>query len=109
MTLETVRALARDYARAVRTHWGARVHQVWLYGSAARGDWTPDSDIDILVVLDNEGSAEVEWLVATAYRMGLLERRILLQPVVMTPAHFEHLRMRERRFALDILREGVAL
>jgi len=33
--------------------YGARLRGVYLYGSAARGELTPDSDIDIAIVLDD--------------------------------------------------------
>jgi antitoxin ChpS len=44
------RAIA-DYARAVRKAYGPRVKGVYLFGSRARGDHTPESDADIAVVL----------------------------------------------------------
>ena len=107
-TLEAARALAREYARLVRGHFGDRVGNVWLYGSAARGDWTEESDIDVLVLLHREEEGDMEWLVGTAYRIGLMERHLLLQPVMLTTAEFDRLVARERRFACDVLREGIA-
>jgi len=106
--LEEVRALVRRYAALVREHFGQRVTAIWLYGSAARGDWTESSDIDVLVLLDREEASDMEWLVSTAYRIGLSECHLLLQPVMLTQAEFDHLVARERRFAGDILREGIA-
>jgi predicted nucleotidyltransferase len=38
-------------------HYGPRLKQVILFGSAARGEATPESDIDLLVVL--EGPVDV--------------------------------------------------
>ena len=84
--LEDARRVTREYAGLVREHFGERVRNVWLYGSAARGDWTPESDIDVLVVLKNEQAGDIEWLVQTAYRVGLVERHLLLQPVMLTAA-----------------------
>lgn len=100
--------MVREYATAVRSHFGGRVAQIWLYGSAARGDWEEGSDIDVLVLLNHEEPDDVEWLVSTAYRLGLKEHGMLLQPVMLSVSEFEHLKARERRFALDILREGIA-
>lgn len=107
-TLEDARSLFRQYAALVRSRFGERVSAVWLYGSAARGDWTEGSDIDVLVILNREDPEDMEWLVATAYRKGLAERRLLLQPVMMTRVEFDRLAEKERRFACDILREGIA-
>lgn len=106
--LDQVRALVHDYAHIVREHFGERVRDIWLYGSAARGDWTTDSDIDVLVLLYREEQGDIEWLVETAYRMGLSEHHLLLQPVLLTTTEFDHLAARERRFARDVVREGIA-
>ena len=40
--------------------YGKRLRGVYLYGSAARDQLTPDSDIDIAVVLDNLTSRYAE-------------------------------------------------
>lgn len=37
------------------------LEELWLYGSVARGDAMPDSDIDFLVVLDIEKDQRREW------------------------------------------------
>ena len=52
----TTREHALEIARQVRAGleriYGPRLRGVYLYGSAARDELTPDSDIDIAVVLD---------------------------------------------------------
>lgn len=49
----TVNQAIEDYARAVRQAYGARVKGIYLFGSRARGDHTPDSDADVAVVLQD--------------------------------------------------------
>lgn len=44
--------IARAVARDLRGLYGERLRQVLLFGSWARGDAHPESDIDLLVVLD---------------------------------------------------------
>jgi predicted nucleotidyltransferase len=41
------------YASALQARFGEQLVDVWLFGSRARGDAHPDSDIDVLVVLDD--------------------------------------------------------
>lgn len=41
-----------EYAKAVEDFFQADLDRVILYGSYARGEQRPDSDIDILVLLD---------------------------------------------------------
>jgi len=44
--------IAAKARRALAELYGDRLRSVYLYGSAARDQLTPDSDIDIAVVLD---------------------------------------------------------
>src|SRR6266516_6184669 len=44
--------VAREAAEELRSLYGDRLRQVLLFGSWARGDAHPESDIDLLVVLD---------------------------------------------------------
>ena len=109
MNLKRARAAAEEYARQVRARFGKRTSRITLYGSAARGDWTDESDIDVLILLDREEPGDMEWLVNTAYAVGISQRHLLLQPVMLTADEFKHLVDRERRFATDVLNEGIMI
>jgi predicted nucleotidyltransferase len=53
MALEIVIALSLEDQEKI-VAWGKRhpkIRQVWLYGSRARGDHRPDSDIDLAIVM----------------------------------------------------------
>lgn len=52
-TEEEVRRALTSYAAAVRAHYGARLHDVVLFGSRARGDAKPDSDADLAVIIED--------------------------------------------------------
>jgi predicted nucleotidyltransferase len=52
-----VKGIARGVARDLRLLYGERLRKVGLYGSWARGDAHPESDIDLLVVLDRFDSS----------------------------------------------------
>lgn len=47
-----LRALAEDYAEALRRSLGERLVAVVLFGSVARGEATRTSDVDLLVVVE---------------------------------------------------------
>lgn len=49
---QVLRELASRYTELLRTLLGDRLISVVLYGSAARGDAGPTSDIDLLIVID---------------------------------------------------------
>ena len=44
--------LISEYVRAVRKIYGHHLKQVILYGSYARGDYTKDSDVDLMLLVD---------------------------------------------------------
>lgn len=48
----TVNDLLEQYVEEVRKIYGKYLQSVILYGSYARGDFGPDSDIDIMILLD---------------------------------------------------------
>ena len=47
------------------------VLKAWLFGSYARGEQTPDSDVDILVVFDEENGRKVSLLRHIGIALGL--------------------------------------
>jgi predicted nucleotidyltransferase len=59
--------------------------RVILFGSRARGDATPDSDVDLLVVMDLEGSARRK---AIEIGVAVHDVRVPKDIVVTTPHEF---------------------
>jgi len=47
------RKALEDYVSAVRRHYGARLVDILIFGSRARGDARPDSDADLAVILED--------------------------------------------------------
>lgn len=107
--LERARGVARQFAADVRLHFGARLKGMRLYGSAARGDWSSESDIDVLVLLDRVRPTDEDWLIHRASELGLRENGLLLQPLFMAESAFAELLARERLFAIEVQREGIDL
>jgi len=73
-------------ARLLRAH-GKRLRGLVLYGSEARGDAGPDSDIDLLVLLDGpvDYGEDLETNLAAVYPLSLeIGRRISAKPVSAT-------------------------
>lgn len=56
---DEMKNLILQYVDSVRNIYGTHLKQVILYGSYARGDYTKDSDVDIMLLVDlNEEEAE---------------------------------------------------
>lgn len=65
--------LLKSLATAMGKLYGSRLRGVYVYGSYARGDWDPESDCDVLIILDDFSSygAEVERTAALASALSL--------------------------------------
>lgn len=59
-TREEALEIAAKARRKLNDIYGQRLRGVYLYGSAARDQLTPDSDIDIAIVLDHLTSRYAE-------------------------------------------------
>ncbi len=101
------RALER-YAAALHVRFGPRLRHVTLFGSWARGQAGPDSDVDVAVVV--EGLSRAEWTEAIDLACGVEDSTgTFLSPFVLSADRFELLLARERRIAQDIVAEGIPL
>ena len=84
------------------------VLQAILFGSKARGDSRPWSDIDILIVADRDDWRLSHAISTLAARVSL-EYDVLIGPRVIGQERWE--RMKQRRFGLyqNIVAEGIPL
>lgn len=81
-------------------------HRIVVFGSRARGDDRPDSDLDLLVVADVQGSLGKR---TGAVRKYLLSLDVPIDLVVQTPAEYERFRMWQSSVAAIADREGLVL
>lgn len=96
-----------EFRRALRRVYRERLRALVLYGSLARGEWTPDSDIDVLVLLDNAIDAKAERDRVWSLAWDLNHRHdMLVAPLVLTEEEYQ--RGRSPLF-FNIRREGVFL
>ncbi len=49
-----IEPIVREFKAALQAMYGDRLREVILYGSYARGDYDDESDIDLMVVLNDE-------------------------------------------------------
>jgi predicted nucleotidyltransferase len=89
--------------------FGARLERVVLFGSYARGRAHEDSDVDVLVLVSRREPDDGRRAVDAAVAVMLERPDVVLSTLVMTPDELALLRARERRLALEIDRDGIAL
>ncbi len=85
------------------------VHSVLLFGSRARGDADPDSDMDVLVVLEGAVDAEAEDYVRLCAWEAGVEPGIVVVPVTVSRAEWQDGPLSSSLLALAVEKEGVAI
>ncbi len=103
-------ALARFHA-ALAGRFGARLREVVLFGSWARGEAHEDSDVDVLVLVDELDENERREVMDLAYDADAADREawVGISPLPYSTAQAAELRCRERLLFREIARDGVAL
>lgn len=105
-----IQSLLSRYLAEIQKIYKSHLKNVILYGSYARGDYTADSDIDIMVLVDLSGEdmdkysdalAEVGFEYNVAYGIWIM-------PVVKNKEHFKHW-VQAYPFYENVQREGVML
>jgi len=93
-----------DFLRRIAS-WRSRISRIVLFGSRARGDFQPDSDYDLLVVVDRRDEALTEGLY-DAVIDTLCEHGRLLSLKIFPQAEFERLATLPSPFMRRVLAEG---
>jgi len=100
-----------DFTKRV-SDFAPEVQSIVLFGSAARGQATPRSDIDILVVVPNSEEEQFKKLMNSVDRLAdevSGRHPAKLVPVVMMTKDFEKSIKDKKRFAADVLKDGIVL
>jgi predicted nucleotidyltransferase len=99
--------LIRRCAERIREVYGPRLAGIVLYGSVARGEEGPESDVDLLVLIKGEYKVfdEIECLVDALYDLELESGRL----ICALPARAEEYRRGTIQLYRNATREGVPL
>lgn len=97
----------RAFVRRIQALYGDRLKQVILYGSCARNEATPDSDIDLAIVLAGEvvPSKEIDRMIDAITDVNL-EYGVLLS---VYPVSENDYQKRNSPLLMNIRREGIAV
>lgn len=78
-----------EFSRRVRQRYGKRLRGIYLYGSRARGEVSPDSDVDLAVVLSSLENfwKEFHGLKQIAYEVSFGQGKPVVLSVMPIGAH----------------------
>ena len=102
--------MLRDLVGLLSKGIGKSIQSVYLFGSVARAEDTPESDIDIAFIL-KKGSdkGRAEEVLSTNEREVYRLYRIGINALVYSCEEFERMKKRRHPLAKEILSEGVLL
>lgn len=85
-----------------------KVLELRVFGSRARGDASPESDLDVLVVVDSLDHSTEKYISECAWEIGFHED-VLIMPVAVSMDAVKHSPLSESVFIKNVYREGVAV
>lgn len=107
---QTMNVLIEQYISEIKKIYGSHLRKVILYGSYARGDFRPDSDVDIMILLDMsdiELKAFSQELSYMTYDFNL-DNNLDIKPIAKSEKHFIKW-IANYPFYSNIDKEGVVL
>jgi predicted nucleotidyltransferase len=101
-------AAVEQFLFRIREAYVEKIERAALFGSKARGDWSKDSDIDILLIV-----ADADWKFHKAIiEMGSdvsLEYDVLLDVHIMNASHWRYLADIQAGYYQNITHDSVSL
>ena len=107
---ETMQSLIEQYIAEIKKIYGTHLCKVILFGSYARGDFRPDSDVDIMILLDMSDvdlKAYSQQLSYMTYDFNL-DNDLDIKPIAKSEEHFRKWVVNYPFYA-NINEEGVVL
>lgn len=107
---QTIQDLLQQYISEVIKIYGPHLKSIILYGSYARGDFTKDSDVDIMILVDLP-DAGLDSYSDSLSELGFeynVEYDIWMMPVVKNINHFKYW-SQAYPFYHNVQQEGVTL
>ncbi len=107
---QTMQSLIEQYIAEIKKIYGEHLRKIILYGSYARGDFSPDSDVDIMILLDMSDmdlKAYGQQLSYMTYDFNL-DNDLDIKPIVKSENHFRKWAVNYPFYA-NVNKEGVVL
>ncbi|MFQ5612414.1 MAG: nucleotidyltransferase domain-containing protein [Anaerolineae bacterium] len=106
LTTQEMNAL-NDYAIALQSHFADQLVDLLLFGSKARGDDQPDSDVDVIVVLQNPTTKALSYARALGFDI-LMAHQVFLSIRVMSRQQLQELARINSLFYRHLRQDGIS-
>jgi predicted nucleotidyltransferase len=102
------KSVLTQFKADLKKNLGDRLDELMLFGSKARGDDRPDSDLDVLVIVttDDWRICDVVYDIVTDI---FLQTDISISPKVISKKFLEQLRKEDTFFFRNISRDAIAV
>jgi predicted nucleotidyltransferase len=100
--MDSKKLALNEFVKTLKERYKGRIKKIILFGSYARGDYTEESDIDILIIGD-VSQREVSFLSAEI----LLKYGEVISAIVKSEEEFE--KYRNFSFYKNVLKEGIVI
>ena len=107
---KTIHTLLIQYLSEIQKIYGTHLKRVILYGSYARGDFRPDSDIDVMILVDTDraGVSPLEKKICDVTYDFNDEHGTDIMPVVQSNTHFDYWKKADM-FYRNVEKDGVVI
>ena len=105
---DKIKSLLPEIEKRIRTTFGEKVLKIILFGSYARGDYDNESDVDIMVIVDDD-NLEPFRKKRTELTAYYLDRENILLSIIIETASINERYKNHSPFLLNVNKEGVVL
>ncbi len=107
---QNMQNLMMQYIAEVKKIYGAHLKSVILYGSYARGDFQPDSDVDVMILLDLSDLDLKQYSQKLSYMTYdfNMDNDLDIKPIAKNEQHFKKWVVNYPFYA-NVRKEGVVL
>ena len=105
---ETEKKVVEEFAKLVRTALGENLIDMEIFGSKVRGDFTGDSDMDILVVVKERTLDSMDRIAEITANLNI-EYNLSISPVIFSEYEYKVNEDMKSPFVLNVEAEGVRL
>ncbi|KJS50332.1 nucleotidyltransferase domain-containing protein [Desulfosporosinus sp. BICA1-9] len=96
------------FGKNIKESLSSNIKDVRLFGSVARGTDTPESDIDILVLVEKDDRDISDAIMDIVVDINL-EYDVVITPIIITDSHYTNPLFRETAFFHNLEYEGVPI